>query len=461
MIQNPQFQKSQIKSVVREKLKIFDLILTNPARILAVSFFALCIFGAFILYLPISSSTGTSIAFIDAVFTSFSSVCVTGLTVMDTPNDFSFTGQMFVLLLIQLGGLGIMSFSVAVLVTLGKRLSLKYEKSIAGSLGSQDSGKLFGYIQTIFFVTFGIEAIGAILLFIFFLLDGYPFFSALWHGIFISVSAYCNAGFSLFSDNLILFKQNSGIIFTVSLLIIAGGLSPFLVIKIPRIFSKRALSIEAKLIFIVTSFLLLSGSIFFLLFEWNTSLHGLSLFDKIANSWFQSVTTRTAGFNSLEMGKIRSETFVLFLILMFIGGSPGGMAGGIKTTTFAVLMLGIRGTLNLKWQASVFQRRISHRSFYKASAIVFIAIFFHILFFLLLLLTQNIPAREVIFEVVSALGTVGLSVGATSKLDGVGKLIIVVCMYIGRIGSLTMFWFLMDQKSGMEENYIEMEIDVG
>jgi trk system potassium uptake protein TrkH len=315
----------------------WDVLLNHPARILFVSFLALCVSGTILLSLPISVKTGT-INIVDAAFTSVSAVCVTGLIVLDTPNYFSHTGQFFIMLLIQLGGLGIMSIATVSLYAIGRRLSLKQEY-IMTSITDTDHQDLFDSLVTILKFTFIAEGTGALLLTILFYMEGDAPSYACWRGTFTAVSAFCNAGFALQSDSLMSYRSNPMILHTVAVLIIFGGMAPATGLLVPRWLARKHIPVPARIALITTVVLLFSGTFFILAFEWNGVLAGLSVFDKIQNAWFQSVTLRTAGFNSVGISHLAGPTFLVMIFFMFVGGSPGGTAGGVKTTTIGILAM--------------------------------------------------------------------------------------------------------------------------
>lgn len=415
-------------------------VLNHPARATFATFFILCLCGTFLLSLPVASA-GLQISLLDAAFTSVSAVCITGLIVLDTPNDFSFTGQLFILLLIQLGGLGIMTIATVFMQILGRRVSLKQEKIIAGSLDSGGVGIAKSLLLIIKF-TFIIEFLGAATLAFLFYNSGITAFDACWKGVFTSISAFCNAGFALQSASLIPYQTNPAIINTVALLIICGGIAPAVCLLVPAWVLGKPVPIAPRIALVTTFYLLVIGTFFFLAFEWNNSLSHLPLSAKFYNAWFQSVTLRTAGFNSVELEKILNPTFLVMLFMMFVGGSPGGTAGGVKTTTIGVIAITFWSCIIGEKDITIGNRKVTSNTVYKAIAIVTAGILILFLVILMLLITQSINAKSLIFETFSALGTVGLSIGATSCLDSMGKLIIMFTMFTGRIGPVTLFTLL-------------------
>jgi trk system potassium uptake protein TrkH len=453
----------QPRRLEMEQSSWWEPLLGHPERLLVGTFAILCLVGTMALALPQSSASGKSIGFIDAAFTSTSAVCVTGLIVRDTPVDFSGFGQVIIVLLIQVGGLGIMTFSTAALRALGRRMSLRHEGAVASLISTQDRGRLFATAKQILQLTVVAEAVGALALTGSFVSHGDGLGAALWRGIFTSVSAFCNAGFALQSNNLVPYQHSPLVLHVVGVLIILGGLSPLAVFALPAIVkrSPEPISAQARLSLAAAAVLLVVGFLMILTFEWNHSLRGLPRIDRLHNAWFQSVTLRTAGFNSVDIGAARPATLTLMMLWMFIGGSPGGTAGGVKTTTVSVLMLSVIQAIRGQWTLEAFGKTIPERTRTKAAVIVAVAAATGLGALMAIQLTQRMPTGLAIFEVVSALGTVGLSIGGTSQLDGIGKAIIIVCMFAGRVGGVTLLMFLSSRQSPPTIVRPEEEIDVG
>lgn len=438
----------------------WDPILGHPERLFVATFAVLCTLGTLLLAMPESSASGHALAIDDAAFTAVSAVCVTGLTVVDTGTTFSPLGQVFVLLLIQAGGLGIMTFSTAAMRLLGRRMSMRHEGIMARLVSPQDRSQVFSATARLVMFTFTVEAIGAFLLWIAFMADGGEILASLWRALFTAISAFCNAGFALWSDNLVGLQTHPFILHVVALLIILGGLAPAVVIGLPRFFkSPHGTPPQVQIVLATTGALLLIGFGAFLALEWSRSLAGLDVADKLHNAWFQSVTLRTAGFNSIDYGGLQTTTLLVMMVMMFIGGSPGGTAGGIKTTTVGLLALAVVAAVRGKSEIVTRGRRISHRSIYKAAAVTTAGFGTVFIGLVLVLLTQDMPVRTAAFEVVSAVGTVGLSIGGTAQLDEVGKGIIMTCMFLGRVGSLTLLMFL-SQRGGEAPDWKRPEVDI-
>ncbi len=434
--------RSSLLTERREQL--WEILLNHPARILLSTFSALCILGIGLLSLPIATTSRT-IHLVDAAFTSVSAVCVTGLIVLDTPHDFTLFGQFFVLLLIQLGGLGIMSITTVALHAMGRRLSLKQERLLT-SMTDTDHKDLLHSLRTILSFTFIAEIFGALLLTLLFVFSGETPIQAFWRGLFTSISAFCNAGFALQSDNLLPYQTNPFVLHVVATLIIFGGLAPATSLIVPRWLSGKNISIPAQIALTTTIVLLVSGTLFILAFEWNGVLAGLSFTDKIHNAWFQSVTLRTAGFNSVDIASVTNPTFLVMLGLMFIGGSPGGTAGGIKTITVGILAMTFWAKITNRNEIIIHNRRVLSATIYQAITIVTSGMIVWFVVVLMLEITQQISVRNLVFEATSALGTVGLSTGATPFLDEIGKIIIMIAMFVGRIGPMTLFMLLSNEQ---------------
>ncbi|MDD2942699.1 MAG: TrkH family potassium uptake protein [bacterium] len=444
-----------------ERNSRFDFIFNNPARSMVFTFVWLIFLGTLLLASPFSSARAASIGLIDAFFTSVSAVCVTGLVVLDTAGDFSLVGEGIILMLIQLGGLGIMAFYAAALGAFRKRPSLRHEIALADASGDEDRTKIFQAVQRMFFCTFGVEALGAVILTYGFSRAGLELPKAIWTGLFTAVSAFCNAGFALQADNLLGFQHDPLVLYTVAVLIVLGGLSPVVVFSIPAFVRRKKISLRAKITLMSTLTLIVAGFFLYLLFEWDHTLAHLSLGDKIHNAIFQSVTTRTAGFNSVDITGLRSASLTMMMVLMFIGGSPGGTAGGVKTTTIFVLLSAIFSLLRSRSEVEAFGRTISRATVYRAIAIVLLGIATAVSALIALQLTQEMPFDVLLFEIISAIGTVGLSIGGTLMLDEPGKIVIAVCMFLGRIGPLTFLMLFASDGSAGESNLPEGSVPVG
>jgi len=413
----------------------------KPVQQFVASFIVLIISGALLLMLPQSTVRGISL--IDAIFTSTSAVCVTGLTVLDTGKDFTFTGQAIILLLIQLGGLGIMTFSIGIFSMLSGSFSLKWRFAFGEIYNEVTIIPPMQILKKIFLYTFTIEILTAAVFFTQFIGDYSPAESA-WLAVFHSVSAFCNAGFSTFSDSLTGYRSNTLFMTAVSLNIILGGLGFLVLAELAGTGFKlkknlfRQFSLHTKIVLASTAILIASGAALFMLFEWGHIMRGMPFREKCLVSVFQSLTCRTAGFNSVDIGTLRQSTLSVMMLLMFIGGSPGSIAGGIKTTTFAVICGIIISRFRGERQIVFWNRSVSEEAVIKSMLLVILSFIFIYSFTILILATGSYDSNHsylgVMFEVISAFGTVGLSTGITGSFPGLSKILLSVIMLVGRVG---------------------------
>jgi len=412
----------------------------SPYRKLIFGFLVAIFIGVILLKMPFSLRENQNISVLDSLFTIVSAICVTGLSVVDVSQVFNPIGQLIILFFIQLGGLGVMTVSIIVFLLVGKKMSFETRELLKEERNSNSNGGITKFIKQLLLTVFIIEISGALILTYCFS-KYYPLKKSIFYGLFHSVSAFCNAGFSLFTNNLEIFKYDRLINLTISFLIILGGIG-FVTINSLVIIKKKKLqnlSITSKFALLITFFLLSIGTILFLVFEYNnlTTLKNMNFIDKLINSFFQSVTLRTAGFNTVPLTNIRPATVFISYILMFIGASPGSTGGGIKTTTFGVLILYALGVLKRKEYVEVFKRRIDWELINKALAIVVISIFYIVVVTTIILSIESFTTDKVIYEVLSAFSTTGLSMGITAGLGIISKLILVVTMFIGRLGPMT------------------------
>jgi potassium uptake TrkH family protein len=437
---------------IRQSEKIIQKSI-HPTRVLVSSFLLLILLGTILLLLPKSTHNGISL--INALFTATSAVCVTGLIVVDTGTYFTQFGQLIILILIQLGGLGIMTFTTFFTLLLSGGLGIKERVLLSEIFSQSNLSKISSTIIRILFLTFSIEVIGAIALFnflpdSFFKNETEKIFCAVFH----SVSAFCNAGFSTFSNNLMDIKYNIPSILTIAILFILGGLGFIVlneyiekpILKIlrnikflrPKIEPQRIVfTLHSKLTLYTTIILIITGTLLFFTLEFNNTLKTEPFIYKISHSFFQAVTPRTAGFNTIDISKTSIPTSLLIMLLMWIGASPGSTGGGIKTTSFAIIILKIHATITGKERVEVFNKQINEETITRAFASATLSILLIISSTFILTLTEKgTNLIDLFFEVVSAFGTVGLSRGITPSLTNFGKLIIIIMMFIGRIGPL-------------------------
>ena len=439
---------------------VWEVILGDPARVLVATFAAICLAGGVLLSSGPAAS-GDPVSFLDALFMSVSATCVTGLGVIDVTTAFSGLGRVILLLLIQVGGLGIMTFSAAALTLLGQRLSVRHERTMTGLLGAEGPGHLQAELKRVLGLTFVVEGLGAAALTSLFIQAGDAPGDALWRGLFTSISAFCNAGFALQSDSLVGYQTNPGVLHVVSGLIIFGGLGPAVLLAAPRLVRGGYMSLHARLSWVTAAVLLVLPALFIAGAEWGNALAGLSTSDRVHNAWFQSVTLRTAGFNSIDLAALNPATVLMMILMMFIGGGPGSTAGGIKTTTAAILFLAVIAAVRGQEHAEAFGRRIPTGTVYRAVAITTVGGLVAFVAAVGVLLTQAMPPLVALFEVVSALGTVGLTTGGTSLLDEVGKVLIIICMFMGRVGPLTLFLLLNEARASAGPGLPEENVPVG
>ncbi|WP_126386791.1 TrkH family potassium uptake protein [Pseudanabaena sp. ABRG5-3] len=418
----------------------------NPARTICLGFFAVISLGAFLLMLPISSSSGTWTDPITALFTATSAVCVTGLSVVDVGKFYSFWGQLFLTLLVQVGGLGYMTATSILMLLIGRRFSLRDKITLQQSLDTRGIRGGLQLVKSIIAVTILFELTGVFAMLPIFS-QQMSFTESLWQSIFMSINAFNNAGFSLFTDNLMGYVKTPMLSIIIGLLIIFGGIGYQVILEgylwLRTKFSRSRDYISLSLTFCVatstTIALLLFGTIaiWFTEFQNNDTLGNLSLFDQIVAAWFQSVSTRTAGFNTIDNGKMTITAMFISIALMFIGASPGSTGGGIKTTTARILASCTGAALQGRDQVNLYKLQVPNGLILKAVGVAVGSLFTVICSTGLLSITdRNMSFISILFEATSAFGTVGLSTGITGSLSTAGRLVIIATMYIGRVGIL-------------------------
>ncbi len=446
-------------------LKVFkslENIELNPPRILALGFGGLILFGAFLLNLPFASQNGQSIGFINALFTSASSVCVTGLVVVNTAYHWTLFGQIVIIVLIQMGGLGFMTLATIVALIMGKRITLKERLVIKEQLNQETMSGLVKLTKYVILATFTIEGIGA-LLFSTRFIPIYGFKTGIWYSIFHAISAFCNAGFDILGDSIVPFVGDYVINLTICGLIIFGGLGFSVYIDITKNRSFRKFSLHTKLVLTITAALLIGGTIIFYLLEFNNPLtmKSLTMSERLLASFFQSTVPRTAGFYSVSMAGLHDTTVFLLIILMFIGGSPGSTAGGIKTTTFGALVLTTISVIRGDKDIVAFKKSIPYGVINKSIAIIMVGLIILISVSFILTITEEADFLDLLFETTSAFATVGLTTGVTPDLSDVGKVILTLTMYAGRVGPLTMAFAFSKPRKHANYKYSEGNIIVG
>jgi len=432
----------------------------TPPQVLVVSFLSVIFLGTVLLSTPWAAVGGNSDWF-TAFFTATSAVCVTGLVVVDTGTHWTIFGQLIILLMIQVGGLGVMSFATFFALLLGKRIQLKHRLVLQQALNkSSVEGivKLFKYLLAFSFV---MEAAAAAILAVRWAPE-MGAAKALWYGIFHSISAFNNAGFDIFGNfrSLTGFSTDPVVNIVITGLIIIGGLGFVVVYELYNYPRQHKLSVHSRLVLITTLLLIFLGTLVILAVEHNNALRELSPGGKLAAAFFQAVTPRTAGFNTIDLTTLHLSTLLMFLLFMFVGGSPGSTAGGIKTTTFALLGLSIYSIFRGKRETEVFRRRIAHGDVLRALSIALMALFL-IFFNTFVLSFFHQDLLVVLFEVVSALGTVGLSLGLTTELNDLGRVLIAVTMFLGRVGPLTIGYALAYTPKQPDVRFPEGKIMIG
>ena len=428
---------------------------TNASRLIFLSFLGTILAGAFLLTLPFATQTPGCMNVVDALFTAASATCVTGLIVVDTGSYFTPFGKTVILVLIQLGGLGIMTMSTFFLIMLGRRLTMKDRITMKDTLGEKEIKGVKGLILMIVGMTILLEAIGAALLTLrFFRVYHYPINKAIIHGIFHSVSAFCNAGFSLYHDSLMRFGGDWAITGIMGGLVLLGGIGFVVWYNLTHWYFWRRdrtrrgrLRLQTKIALATSGILLVIMFLFLLAVEWNNTLEGLTVGEKICRSMFQAITPRTRGFNTMPIDRLNPATLWITIVMMFIGASPGSTGGGIKTCTFAVILATVYRMVTGRRQVVIRKKSIAEHISTKAISIAVISLVVIFIACTLLLLVESTTSRQycgnsymgsLIFESVSAFGTVGLSVGVTPHLSYLGKIVIILTMYVGRIGPLTL-----------------------
>ena len=440
----------------------------STTQIISLGFFVTVLLGAFLLALPISSASGEWTSFIDALFTSTTSVCVTGLVVVPTATYWSIFGQSVILLLIQIGGLGIIAITSAFLLMLNRKINLKDAVLLENAFNLDSLDAIVPFLKRVFLFTFSIE-------FIFFLLY-LPIFindfdlAGIRYALFHSVSAFCNAGIDIIGETSLYEYRGHVMMNILTMLEIAlGGIGFIVMFDIKKnLFSRKSrslkrLSLHTKLVLLTTVVLIFGGAALFFIFEYNNpkTIGNSPLGEKILASLFQSVTTRTAGFASIPQSGLLPESVLLSCMLMFIGGSPVGTAGGIKTTTAAVLLMSVAATLKNKKDTVIANRRISAETIKKATSVFVVAILVVLFACLIMFILTDFDAIDVTFEVASALGTAGLTRDLTPLLPASAKLTIAICMFLGRIGPISLVMFFSKKYETSSLRFAEENITVG
>ncbi len=436
----------------------------SPSRKLILGFLFAILLGTFILMMPFSLQEGEELNFLSSLFTIVSAVCVTGLTVVDVSKVFSPAGDLIIIFFIQLGGLGVMTFSSILFLVMGKRMTFYERELLKEERNADSSEEISSFVKKLLLTVFIIESIGAIILTWEFAKE-MPMNKAVFYGIFHSISAFCNAGFALFSNNLEIYKANPVINLTIGYLITLGGIGFAVITSVIMVIRKGIdrFNLTSKVAIIISVILTFGGMILFFILEYSNpaTLGDLNFVQKILASYFQSVTLRTAGFNTIPLGELRNSTIFMCCILMFIGASPGSTGGGIKTTTFGVILFYVIGIVKKKGNVEIFNRRLDWEIMNRALAILVLAITYVCVVIMLMLIAESFSPEEIIFEVISAFGTVGLTLGITPDLTTFSKLLLIFTMFVGRLGPMTFALAIGETKKKALSKYPKENILVG
>ena len=397
--------------------------------------------GTLLLMLPVSRAGEGAAPFVTALFTATSAVCVTGLTTVDTATYWSTTGQAVILALIQVGGFGIMTLASLIALFLSRRMGLRTRLTAAAETRSVGLGDVRRVLRGVFLITVAVESTVAVLLTLRFRVTyDDTWGSATWHGVFHAVSSFNNAGFALFSDNLMGFLTDGFVLMPISVAVVVGGVGFPVLVEVMRNRRARTWSLHTRLTLLMTAALLVGGTVFITLTEWGNpgTLGPLDPAHKLLGGWFHAVQPRTAGFNAWDYGAVTDETLLGTIMLMFVGGGSAGTAGGLKVTTFIVLFFVIVAEVRGDEDVIAFDRRIDHRVVRQATTVALLGVAAVVGGTMLLTELTDLPLRDVLFETTSAFATVGLSTGITPKIGDAGQLVLVGLMFLGRLGPITL-----------------------
>lgn len=445
--------------------RLFDFLHLDPPKILVLGFASIILIGALLLTLPAATVNGQGLPWVDALFTSTSATCVTGLVVVDTGSSFTLFGQLVIISLIQVGGLGFMTVATFFAFLIRKKISLRERLLLQESLNQISMEGIVRLAKMILIFTAIIELAGGILLAIRFSFD-MPLGKAIYYGMFHSVSNFNNAGFDLMGEfsSLTRYVEDPLVNLVVCALITLGGIGFIVMSEVYEYRHTRRLSLHTKLVLSTSAILVAAGTVLIFLLEYNNpkTLEPLSGVGKFLASLYQSVTPRTAGSNTLNIGDLRHSTLFLIIFLMFVGASPGSTGGGIKTTTFATLLGAVISQVKGKEDVIFFRQRILPTMIYKSLTVTMIGLLVVVVVTMILTITeQTADFLMILFEVTSAFGTVGLSMGLTPHLTIIGKLIIALTMFAGRVGPLTIAFALAQRKQKEYYRYPKGKIMIG
>ncbi len=440
----------------------------TPQRVLAVGFASLILVGALLLSMPFANARGQHTAFIDALFTATSAICVTGLVTVNTATHYSLWGKSIILFLIQIGGLGYITLATMMFLLFNKQLSIKDKLNIQEGVNQYSLADLGSFVKYIVKSTLLIEGVATLLLTIHWSRE-FPVKDAFGYALFHSVSAFCNAGFSAFPNNLSNYVTDVMVNLTITSLIIIGGLGFIVINELHNYRRQKKLSVHTKMALKISGLLILAGTLVILVLEYKNPaiMSTLRLDQKILVSYFQAVVPRTAGFNTINIGLLHPATLLFMMILMFIGASPGGTGGGIKTTTFGIIIASVKATLRGKYHVNIYNRRIPGEIIRKSFALALVSFSLVILVTIGLMIIEKRDFLRILFEVVSAFGTIGLSavpagnISLAGYFSGLGKFLLLITMYFGRVGPLTLGIALMEAKGTELFSYAEEKVLIG
>lgn len=436
-----------------------DVLVSSPALALVGGFLVACVLGTALLALP--GATTRELPLVDTVFTAVSATCINGLSVLDIPADFTVFGQVLLVVLMQVGGLGIMTSSAAIFALLGRRMSLLHESAATEVIGAQARSDVLETVRRILVVTFAAEGLGILALTPLFLWHGDDLLMATWRALFTAVSAFNNAGLALQSESLLAYGRDPLVLLVVGSLVLVGSTGPAAVVAFPAWLRGRQVPVHVHLVLVTTAALVIVPTLLIAALEWGNVLGELHWAQRATNALFLALMLRSGGFQALDLTHLQGATWTVMLACMFVGGSPGSTGGGVKTTTVAVLWLGILSAVRGGAAMRVRGRQIPHRIVYEAASIASVGALSVWMALLALQITQPLALDVAVFEVVSALGNVGLSLGGTDEVDGVGKLVLTACMFVGRVGPITVFALLSGRRERTRLRYPEAHVPVG
>ncbi|MBU0478072.1 TrkH family potassium uptake protein [bacterium] len=438
----------------------------KPVQIIALSFITIIAMGTLLLLLPQSRKPGIDLSIMNTLFTAASATCVTGLTVVNISNTFTLFGQLIILSLIQIGGLGLMTM-VGFFSIILRNMSLNESLVMRDALNYETLDKIGHMLVSILLITFTIEIIGSISLYLFWIGDFISIKKTLYFSVFHAISAFCNAGFSLFQNSFANYSKSSAFNLIITSLIILGGLGFIVITDIIKVINLKLrkkparLKVHTKLVLITSIILIISGTLILFLIENRNLLCSYSIKEKLMISYFQSITARTAGFNTINVCGLANASCLVLMIFMFIGASPGSTGGGIKTSTLGIAVVSLRSFIQGQQRVEIFGRSLPKHSLNKVFGIIFVSAIFITTCIVILLLTERASFMDILFEEISAFGTVGLSRGITPNLTTSGKLVITITMLTGRIGPLAIALALTRKRRKAIYAYPEEEVIIG